>query len=193
MSVRSRIEQKERAEIEAKLDYVPRATQTAQQQAGAVSSTRSREERRAFETQPEDRVVNQNPRTGMGHATGVNTSVRQRDMAQEYVKQERNDTPTSAAADYYFDLYKENQAREKAAEAQRQRDAAEAKRLAAQQSQDRLRDKLLAITYSEMGATDSERQSIDMLVRQNHPERLGDPDTHKFTLMKLRDALNGKD
>jgi hypothetical protein len=187
MSVRDRLERQERSELEEKhLDYVPRAIQTAQQQAGAVSSTRSREERRAFETQPEEVVRNQNPRTGMGHATGVNTSVRQRDMAQEYVKQERNDAPTSAAADYYFDRYEEQQAADQQRERDEQRRNQELIAKNAQQFKDRLRDKLLAVTYTEMGATDSERQSIDMLVRQNYPERFGDPDTHKFTLMKLR-------
>jgi hypothetical protein len=72
-------------------------------------------------------------------------------------------------------------------------DAADAKRLADQQSKDQVRDKLLAITYSEMGATDSEIKSINSLVRQNHPARFGEIGLHKLTLMKLRHALSGKD
>src|ERR1700730_1841417 len=188
MSVRQRIEAQERAEIEAKLDYVPRGIQTAQQQAGAVSSTRSREERRAFESQPEEIVRSQNPRTGMGHATGINTSVRQRDMAKEYVASETlrpaDPDALSANAWYQYEMNRQEQAKQRERDEQRRNQELIAKN--AQQAKDRLKDALLAICYAEMGATDAERQSIDALVRQNYPARFGEIDLHKLTLMKLR-------
>jgi flagellar motor protein MotB len=165
-------------------------------------SVRERAERIASEAAPDPIVRNPEYRHGgrTGHVEYVG-SVRERLTRLEDAKQEAAAKPVpNAAIEFYYAEHLKSEARTKAQEAaeekrnqerieQRRRDAeAERQRLASLPAQ-RLKERLLAITYTDMGATPAERKHVDSLVRQNHPERFGDPDTHKVTLMKLRDAL----
>jgi hypothetical protein len=156
-----------------------------------MSSVRERAEAAASRA-AEDKIVKLDPRLhgGMSHAVQYVGSVRQR-LAKEEFEQEAKAPrgERSAAIDYYYDLYKEQQAKKRAEEAeQRRKEQARIEQQRAQQAE-RLKEKLLAICYWDMGATDDERSHVETLIRQNHPERFGDPDIHKFTLMKLRNAL----
>jgi hypothetical protein len=154
-----------------------------------MSSTRSRAERAASDAEG-DPVIRPESRGGLTEPAYYNAPLRNRIEQREEPAETH---PSNAAADFYYAKYKADQAADQQRERDEQRRNQELIAKNAQQSKDRLKEKLLQIAYADMGATDAERQSIDALVRQNHPERFGDPDTHKFTLMKLRDALSGKD
>jgi hypothetical protein len=124
------------------------------------------------------------------------TSVRDRQNAAASLAQDAKDNPTqmpNAAAEAGLAMYAQQQ-RWKQDDEQKNRDAIkrneDAVRLEAQQQQAqkdaRLRDKLLAVCYEDMGASAMERSIVDGLVRQKYPTRFGDMDLHKATLMKLR-------
>jgi transketolase len=190
-NLRQRLEAKERSELENTLDAKGRDTVrpslvTATTVLGTSTSTRDRANRAASDAAG-DEIVRTETRCGLSEAATYNTRVRDRVEIQSAQREIDNPTPApETAADYYYAIYKRKEAAEKAAEQKRQQAAADAKRLEAQQSADRLKERLLAITYTGMGATPNEIESIDMLVRQNHPARFGDPDIHKMMLMKLR-------
>ena len=54
------------------------------------------------------------------------------------------------------------------------------------QHAERLRDKLLDITYTELAATPAEIEWVNRLVKENLPERFGDPITHRMKLLTIR-------
>ena len=175
MSVRERLEQKEQAEIEAKLDYVPPAIRTTQPQAGTTTSVRQRAERAASLAEPETVVHNSTTaRCTTGVPLVATNSVRDRLQIAETIKELNKPTPKteqSAAVDYYYDLYKENEQKEKAAEAKKLADA-EARRLKeAADAEHRKNNLAVTLMYGNLGATPEEIAAVEQVCRKKISRR----------------------
>jgi hypothetical protein len=114
VSVRQRLE---RQAFDAE-DVVVRPTvNKAMEQAGAVSSVRSREEHRAFvEASEEPRPRNTGHLAdGMGYATGINTSVRSRAAVKQFEAEEKANPAVSTLSEFYLAEHNRREAEKKAA------------------------------------------------------------------------------
>jgi hypothetical protein len=190
VSVRDRLERAERTELEDKLDQ--RVVRPGMNQAGTGSSTRERAERRASEA-AEDKIVRLDPRRqgGMSEAVQYGGKVRERQQiaaSKKEIAQAFQATPDAAAA-AGLAMYEQERQWDRDKE---KRNQDQIKKNAAAQAA-RARDAMLAITYTGMAATPQEIKLVNGLIRQKHPAKFGDPDTHTFMLMKLRLAMSEKD
>jgi hypothetical protein len=210
-SVRSRIdlEQRERRDLEDKMDYVPRGFTNVQPQCAATISVRQRAELAAFVAEDEGaaQVTRRRVSTTATTAAPDGVSTRVRDRQQIAVAQREIDNPVQPASDptaaEYARLHEQELARAKEKEAEDIRTgrlvilddsvAATQKRMKdeAQAQATRLRDKLLEITYTSMGADADEITIVDALVREKHPAKFGDGDVHRVMLLRVREAMNG--
>lgn len=119
MSVRSRLDAAARENEQAEGTLSSRSASTLVVRTSQTMSTRERAERNELVAR-EDSVV-RNPEYrhgGMGHAVVVPGNVRDRLNRQADEKAEET-APSNSAVDYYYAIYKEQQAKEEAAEAQR--------------------------------------------------------------------------
>jgi hypothetical protein len=80
-------------------------------------------------------------------------------------------------------------AREKTQQAAQQA-AAQAQYDREKQNAERLRQKLLAITYSQWSATPAEEAHVESLMKQNKPEQYGNPDAHLTMLFAIRNLTD---
>jgi len=206
--VRQRIERQERRQLEDKLDYVPRTTQTTREQ--TVSATRVRDR---LERTPDDEPVVRPPaRAGLtGGLTGAIVRTRDRmsaEKAQIEIDNRPHPTPDMAAAGWQ--AMHEEELRWKREEAQRNADQIrrneESVRAAARQREDQTRlatqqrdeqarqeseqrierARMLPVDLILGNADAAEVARVKSIVARKFPADKYNPERHWSILMELR-------
>ena len=174
MSVRSRLEQKERTEEAATKDYVRPAISTTRPQATTSTSVRGRAELAAFIAEPENVV--HNPATH-GATTGVpivaTSSVRDRMKIAETIKELNKPVPRTeqdALTEFYADYHKAVAERDRREAADKL--AAEQRKAQQEAADAEHRRKNLAVTlmYGNLGATPEEITAVEKVVARKYPD-----------------------
>jgi hypothetical protein len=136
--------------------------------------------------------------TGVGTAAyGHSTPIRDRQRWADYLKAEAAAPPAiSSLADANLADHKRREAEKARQEAADIRSGklviidsgyAERKfRADVAEREARLKEKLLEICYSQLGASDAEKKHVNALIREKFPTRFGDVDLHTSWFWKLR-------
>jgi hypothetical protein len=144
------------------------------------SSTRSRAEQRAFESQPEE-IIRPETRVGLTEPARYNEPLRNRIERQREEPAETH--PSNAAADMWADMHRREQERD----AQNKRDEIAAQNKRKQEQQRANIDFQINIALGDASKTEDDQ--VRQIVRSNFPKDVDNPDRYKITLMRLRAEL----
>jgi hypothetical protein len=198
MSVRDRLDAAQRAAEPPE----PLKADPAKARSNLVSGnlpTASTRERAGINLAPEKLSPNKAALRFAGLATAVTEypgSVRERLNRAADIERAKTVAPElQSASDYYFAIYKREEAQKKAdqAEAERrnqekiakhQQQEAEERRLASPEV--KTQQWLMSLMWGDICATPAEIAEVTALVKKNKPSQIGNPEAYKWLLLELR-------